>query len=33
VTNRATPAGPQAITVEGRSGDFQETANLLLTVR
>jgi hypothetical protein len=33
VTNRATPAGAQAITVEGTAGEIQETANLLLTVR
>ena len=32
-TSRATPAGVQAITVEGRSGEIQDTANLLLTVR
>jgi hypothetical protein len=33
VTNRATGLGAQAITVEGRAGEIQETANLLLTVR
>jgi hypothetical protein len=33
VTNRATPAGRQAITIEGQSGDIQETADTLLTVR
>ena len=33
VTTRATPAGRQAITVEGLSGDIQGTTNLLLTVR
>jgi hypothetical protein len=33
VTNRATGLGAQAITVEGRAGEIQETANLLMTVR
>jgi hypothetical protein len=33
VTNSATRAGAHAITVEGRAGEIQETANLLLTVR
>ena len=33
VTTRATPAGAQPITVEGQSGEIQDTANFLLTVR
>jgi hypothetical protein len=33
VTNSATPVGARAITVEGRSGDIQDNATLLLTVR
>ena len=33
VTNSATRTGQQPITVEGRAGEFQDTANLLLTVR
>jgi hypothetical protein len=32
-TNSATAAGPQTITVEGRSGDVESSANILLTVR
>jgi len=33
VTDSATPVGAQAITVEGRSGEIQDNATLLLTVR
>ena len=32
-TNSGTPVGTQAITVEGRTAEFQDTATLLLTVR